>query len=1541
MIRYPRPFRNSKIQNRLVGYYVTFAVATVALLTYLTYTQAAQSLRRTVEDKLHTIAELKVYSLENWVDEQQGSALFLSRLPELQSLSGILLDPASSSQDRDSAQMELTNLVTLIAQRTSDYQDIQIIDLNGKVVVSVSSRNIGISQVEQPFFIEGQTRTFIQNFYDSDLLGGTTFTIAAPLFDSKEKRVGVLALHFNMKKVDDIVRENPGLNEAIQSYLVSSNGKIITNDPIVLSQSRTLSSFAIDEALQRGKGSASYVNHAGTPVIGEYYWIEGRNAALIVEIDEETALWPARSLATNVALTGLLISLVLVVIVFVMAQQITAPFRALTRTVSRITAGDLDASTPVLSDDEVGTLARSFNAMTEKLRQTLAGLENELQERKHAEEAMRHSEERYRTLIEGMQDGVYRSTHDGRFIDVNPAMVKMFGYDSREELLAVDIKTELYFSAEDRQSLFLDTGQEKVDIFRMRRKDGSEIWVEDHGRYVHDPDGNVIYHEGLLRDITARIHAENALRESEERFRKVFNASPVAICITTLEEGRLLEANYAYWDITGYDPDDALGRDADELKMWDDPNERVEFVKRLKQKRSIYNPDDYFYHHIDGSLKQVISFYELIQIGNTDCILAMFYDMSAQRKTMQALQQSEARVRALLEAIPDMIMELSADGTVINVIPPKGMENAMLPERFIGRRVGEILSSETGEKTQLAIEQAFASAHMSIFEFEEKMGKTRRVMEARVVANASNTALMMVRDITERKWIETEREKLINELEIKNRESETLRESLASIVGTFEFTEIVQRILDQIQLVVPYDSASVWRVEGNLQKFIIGRNLPDEFLKTNVEFLTDETNSALPILNGKVSYVLNGNVQEELPDFQGPPHDYVNSWLAVPLKTRGRIIGLIALDGRKKFQFNEHHAELAVIFANQVAIALDNADLFSDLQLELDERRLLIQELEQKNAEAETLRESTAIVAATLEISETVQRVLEQIKRVVQYDSASVWLYEKTKAVMVGSNGLPPGAELPGEYGLGAHEPDHAFWTDNVPYVLLEDIQVQYPAFREPPLDYIHGWLAIPLQARGKLIGFVSLDSREPGKFSEHDAGLALTFAKQVSIALENARLFAELQTELEMREKLIRELEEKNAQTETLSESAAIVTATLEKTEAIDRILEQLERVIPYDSASVQLVKGKMLEIVSARGIPDFKLGEESAFEINEEEAAFLVLFHDAPYVLFEDVQEQFPAFAMPPHNRIHAWMAVPLRVKGQILGIIALDGYRVGQFTERHAQLAVTYANQVAIALENARLFSDLQAELALRKDLISELESKNAELERFTYTVSHDLKSPLFTIRGFLGYLEQDALSGNHERLKSDMQRITAATDKMQQLLNELLELSRIGRIKNESVKVPFEELAREAVELVHGHITARGINVHVDAGMPEVFGDRQRLVEVVQNLVDNAAKFMGNQIEPRIEIGYAGEDAGSGMPIFYVRDNGIGIAPEHYERVFGLFNKLDVKTDGTGIGLALVRRIIEVHGGRIWVRSEAGRGSTFLFTLPTRPETDSVI
>jgi len=260
------------------------------------------------------------------------------------------------------------------------------------------------------------------------------------------------------------------------------------------------------------------------------------------------------------------------------------------------------------------------------------------------------------------------------------------------------------------------------------------------------------------------------------------------------------------------------------------------------------------------------------------------------------------------------------------------------------------------------------------------------------------------------------------------------------------------------------------------------------------------------------------------------------------------------------------------------------------------------------------------------------------------------------------------------------------------------------------------------------------------------------------------------------------------------------------------------------------------------------------------------------------------------------------------------------------------------VAMAVAARLLVGDIVravAEARQRDDRLlaanREMEARSAELERFTYVVSHDLKSPLVTIRGFLGYVERDAREGDVDRLAADVDRIRGATERMGRLLDDLLELSRTGRIDRPARDVPLLEVVREARGLVEGRLGARGVRVEVEGPLAAVHGDPQRLVELLQNLLDNAAKFMGEQSDPRIWIG--GRPTDGGLVQTFVRDNGIGIAPEHCERVFEVFHRLDPSQEGTGLGLALARRIVEGHGGRIWAESGGpGLGTTFLFTLP---------
>lgn len=231
--------------------------------------------------------------------------------------------------------------------------------------------------------------------------------------------------------------------------------------------------------------------------------------------------------------------------------------------------------------------------------------------------------------------------------------------------------------------------------------------------------------------------------------------------------------------------------------------------------------------------------------------------------------------------------------------------------------------------------------------------------------------------------------------------------------------------------------------------------------------------------------------------------------------------------------------------------------------------------------------------------------------------------------------------------------------------------------------------------------------------------------------------------------------------------------------------------------------------------------------------------------------------------------------------------------------------------------------------KEQLIHQLQDKTTELERFIYTISHDLKSPLITISGFLGFLEKDFTSRDLDSFRSTLGRISQASERMKQLLDELLELSRIGRKISPPQTFSLKDLVRDAIEIVSGRISNSGAVVEIETALPDIRADRQRLLQVYENLIDNAVKFTSESRSPRVWIGVRGENDET---VYYVRDDGAGIEPQYLEKIFELFEKLDPRSSGTGVGLAICKRIIEIHGGRFWAESDGkGCGSSFCFTL----------
>lgn len=241
-------------------------------------------------------------------------------------------------------------------------------------------------------------------------------------------------------------------------------------------------------------------------------------------------------------------------------------------------------------------------------------------------------------------------------------------------------------------------------------------------------------------------------------------------------------------------------------------------------------------------------------------------------------------------------------------------------------------------------------------------------------------------------------------------------------------------------------------------------------------------------------------------------------------------------------------------------------------------------------------------------------------------------------------------------------------------------------------------------------------------------------------------------------------------------------------------------------------------------------------------------------------------------------------------------------------------------------ARTNRDLETRLLERT---VELERSNSELERFAFAASHDLKSPLVTIKGFLGLLNKDLESGDFERVADDIKHIALATDQMDRSLDDLRDLTRISLAISSWELFSLSPLCEEIKILLREPIAENGIEIEIAADMPEVFANKNQISDVIRHLLENGIKFCREVDTPKISI--AAEVQGNRVQC-RVRDNGIGIDPRYQERVFELFEQLDQSVDGTGVGLALIRRTIEIHDGVVWVESDGiDKGTSVYFTL----------
>jgi len=392
---------------------------------------------------------------------------------------------------------------------------------------------------------------------------------------------------------------------------------------------------------------------------------------------------------------------------------------------------------------------------------TFSAFIRDITKRRRAEEGLKQSEERYRTLVERMTDGLYRSTPDGKFIEVNPAMVKMLGYENKKELMDIDIKTQLYFDPKEREEMvdvLRQTGKDEIEVFRLRHKDGHEVWVEDHGRLVYNSEGKVLYHEGILRDITARRRAEEGLKQSEERYRTLVERMTDGVYRST-PGGKFIEVNPAMVKMLGYgSKEELMGIDI-KKQLYFDPKEREEMVDVLRQtgKDEI---EVFRLRHKDGHEVWVEDHGRLVYNaeGKVRYHEGILRDITARRRAEKELHLSEEKYRDLMENINDVIYAIDEKGTFTYISPVIQMISGYSPSEVIGRNFTEFIYQEDLPRFTESMQETFAGRLEPLeYRIVTKSGDLRWVRSSSRPARHENRVIGLrgrITDITTRKQAE-------------------------------------------------------------------------------------------------------------------------------------------------------------------------------------------------------------------------------------------------------------------------------------------------------------------------------------------------------------------------------------------------------------------------------------------------------------------------------------------------------------------------------------------------------------------------------------------------------------------------------------------------------------------------------------------------------------------------------------------------------------------------------------------------------------------
>jgi len=761
-----------------------------------------------------------------------------------------------------------------------------------------------------------------------------------------------------------------------------------------------------------------------------------------------------------------------------------------------------------------------------------------------------------------------------------------------------------------------------------------------------------------------------------------------------------------------------------------------------------------------------------------------------------------------------------------------------------------------------------------------------------------------------------ERAHLISDLERRVAEVDVLRLVGQAVNFTMGVDDLMELIYAQTSRVL--DTGNFYIALYNPEKETLSFAF---YVEDNERLYPDDEWSVEMGLTGEIirtrrPIVTDDYIQECLRREITPGGRPGRAWMGVPLNAGDQVIGVMNVSSfDPAVAYSDEQLEIFFAIAGQVAAILDKARLY--------------REMGEHARKLAALNEVGSVITSTLDLQIVLNLIMDKAVELLQAEAGSLVLVDQDTGELVFEVTAGPGsADLVGTRLSPGTGVVGAVIQDGKP-VIIRDAQSDQRWYRDLDDRFItSSIIAVPMVSRGHTIGVVELLNRRDGvPFDEDDERLLTAFATNAAISIENARLFTQTDQalaarveELSMMQRIDREL-----------------NATLDYDQVMNLTLDWSLRTTGADigliAAVVETEDGlRRLRFLANRGYPEDLVSthEEDLWPLEQGVVGRVV--QTGKSELVEDVENDLDYVPVVPG--MVAQLTVPIRREDQIIGVIALESSQKGCLNDEALEFVSRLADHAAIAIENARLFEQVRR--------------ANEAKTEFIFFVSHELKQPMTSIKGYTDLLIKGVAGELTDAQNSFLETVRSNVGRLNTLVSDLLDISRIesGRIRLELRSVSIEEVIGEALRTTQGQIEAKQqtLEVEVPADLSPVRGDRDRLVQILTNLVSNAYKYTpeGGHIAIRAQRWSDGRDV-TGQDEFVlcsVIDTGVGMTPENQKRLFTKYFRADDPTvcsiPGTGLGLVITKSLVELHGGEIWVESEAGKGSTFSFTIPVARE-----